>query len=136
MGSFLLVLVVSFALIITCIAIYTRRVVDAALTDPFRAAESITNRRFPQKWAVQIKRRLMLKRMIPLLFSNATGTIYALQKMDRLIRFFEKSPFFETPEARELLLTQLKEIRQHWAKLTWEEIGNEYTNGQFSSDDA
>lgn len=42
--------------------------------------------------------------------------------IDRLIQFFEKSPFFENAEARELLLRQLKETRQRWSTMTWEEI--------------
>lgn len=117
MGFLLLVLVVTFALIITFIMIYTRRVVDAVLTDPFRAAESITDGKFPEKWVMQINRRL-----VPGLQPKTSGTELALQKIDKLIRFFEKSPFYENAEARELLLTQLKETRQRWVQMTWEEI--------------
>ena len=107
------------------IAVYIRRVADLALTDQFRAAESITNGSFPKKWHRQINHCLTLKHVIPGLAPEASGTGQALQKLDRLIRFFEKSPFYENAEARELLLTQLKETRQRWAKMTWEEIGKE-----------
>jgi hypothetical protein len=133
MGYFILVVVIAFALVAIFITIYTRRVVDSALTDPFRAAESITNGNFPKKWYMQINRRLALKRVIPALTPEASGTEQALQKIDRLIRFFVKSPFFENAEARELLLTQLKETRQRWAKMTWEEIGKEYRSGAYST---
>ena len=40
---FLTVFVVVFAIVVFFIAIYTRHVADMALTDPFLAAESITN---------------------------------------------------------------------------------------------
>jgi len=119
---------VAFAIIAGLLAVYMRRVADIALTDQFRAAESITNGNFPKKWDMQINRRLALKRVIPALTAEASGTEQALQKIDRLIRFFEKSPFFENAEARELLLTQLKETRQRWAKMTWEEIEKEWNN--------
>ena len=125
MGPFLLVFVIAFVLVIIFIVVYTRRVADLALTDLFLAAESITNGNFPKKWHRQINRSLRLKRVIPALTPEPSGTGQALQKIDRLIRFFEKSPFFENAEARELLLTQLKENRQRWANMTWEEISRE-----------
>jgi hypothetical protein len=128
MGPFLLVFVIAFVLVIIFIAVYTRRVADLALTDQFRAAESITNGNFPKKWYMQINRCLALKRVIPALTPEASGTGQALQKIDRLIRFFEKSPFLENAEARELLLNQLKETRQRWSKMTWEEIEKEWNN--------
>jgi transcription termination factor Rho len=119
---------VAFAIIAGLLAVYMRRVADIALTDQFRAAESITNGNFPKKWDMQINRRLALKRVIPALTAEASGTEQALQKIDRLIRFFEKSPFFENAETRELLITHLMETRQRWAKMTWEEIEKEWNN--------
>lgn len=133
MGPFLLVFVIAFVLVTIFIVVYTRRVADSALTDQFRAAESITNGNFPKKWYMQINRRLVLKRVIPALTPETSGTEQALQKIDRLIRFFEKSLFFENAAVRELLLTQLKETRQRWSKMTWEEIGKEYGSGAYST---
>jgi hypothetical protein len=126
MDTVLLAAVIAFALVATFIIIYLRRVADLAITDQFRAAESITNGRFPKKWYPEINRRLVLKRVLPSFLFEASGTEQALQKIDRLIRFFEKSPFFESAEARELLLTQLEETRQCWANSTWEETGKEF----------
>ena len=122
MGIVLLAAAIAFALVIIFIVTYMRRVADYAITDQFRAAESITNGRFPKKWAMQIDRRLAFMTIIPGKTPRASGTEQALQKLERLIRFFEKSPFFENAQARELLLTQLKETRQRWAEMTWEEI--------------
>ena len=125
MGLSLLIIFILFALVVLFIAAYTRAVADAALTDPFRAAESITSGMFPQKWSVQIERRLALKRLMPGIIPEVSGASQALQKIDRLIRYFDQSPFFETAEARELLLTMLKETRQRWLTMTWEEINKE-----------
>lgn len=122
MGSFLLFFVIAFALVTTFIIFYTRWVADSALTDQFRAAESITNGAFPEKWSKQINQRLAYKHLFPALQPETSGTRQALQKIDRLIRFFERSPFFENAEAREQLLAQLKEVRQRWEDMTWEEI--------------
>jgi len=126
MGSYLLIVVIAFALVVFFIMVYTRRVADSALTDQFRAAESITNGGFPEKWLRQINRQLAIQRLLPILKPEASGTGQSLSKIDRLIRFFEKSPFFENAEARQLLLAQLKEVRQRWENMTWEEIEKEY----------
>lgn len=126
MPSFFLVLIIAFTLVVIIIIFFTRRVADLTLTDQFRAAESISNGQFPDKWFIQIKQFLMLRSMIPIPQSGSPGTKKAVEKIEGLIRFFEKSPFFETEEARELLLKQLKDTRQHWLNMTWNEIEKAY----------
>jgi hypothetical protein len=125
MLPFFLVLLIAFSLVVLLIPAYARSVADAALTDQFRAAESISNGRIPEKWAAQINRSLAYKRMAPALLPEASGTKQSLQKLDRLMQYFNKSPFFENAESRELLLNQFKETRQRWLKMTWEEIGKD-----------
>jgi hypothetical protein len=125
MGSFLLVVVLAFVLVVSLIIVFTRWVADTALTDPFRAAECITNGSFPENWAKQINRRLALRQVIPAYTARTSGAEQAVQKIDGLIQFFLKSPFFENAETRELLLSQLKETRQRWTQMTWEEIVKE-----------
>lgn len=126
MASFLLILLIAFILIVMWIAIYMQRVASSALTDQFRAAESISNGSFPDKWFKEINRRQSLKRLLPRFQPEDSAKRQALQKIDKLIRYFEKSPFFENAAARDLLLLQLKETRQHWINLTWDEIEKEY----------
>jgi hypothetical protein len=135
MGLYLLVVVIAFALVVFSISVFTRRVADSALTDQFRAAESITNGRFPEKWLKQINRHQAIQRLLPFQKPEASETGQSLRKIDRLIQFFEKSPFFENVEARELLLMQLKETRQHWSTMSWEEIEIEYRNGEFTPEE-
>jgi hypothetical protein len=97
-----------------------------ALTDQFRAAEAIVNGRIPRKWVVQINRRIAWRGVMCLFGGDVSGTELALAKIDKLFRFCENSHFYESAEARELLLTQLREARGRWAKMTWEELVAEY----------
>jgi hypothetical protein len=89
-----------------------------AITDQFRAAETILDGRVPDKWVAQINRRLTRRAKR----RDVTGIELALDKLDKLYRFFENSPFYENAEARDLLLKQLQETRGRWEKMTWDEL--------------
>ena len=119
----ILSIAVVFAIAACLLTVYMRRVADVALTDQFRAAETIVDGRIPDQWVVQINRRLAFPRVLR---RDISGTELALDKIDKLYRFYEKSPFFENEKARELLLEQLQETRERWAKMTWEELMSEY----------
>jgi hypothetical protein len=116
----------AFILVIYIIATYTRRVTDLALTDQFRAAEAIANGRIPENWVKQIDRELRRRRTWRIFLHKVSGTDLALSKIDRLYRFFQKGSFFETAEARELLLARFQEMRQRWERMAWEEIAVQY----------
>jgi hypothetical protein len=120
-GSFLF-WIVAFTIIAILITKYLRWVTDVALSDYFREAETILEDRIPDKWVVQINRRLAMNWLTSIFRQNLTGTELALQKIDRLFRFFENSQFFESEDARELLLSQLQETRERWSQMTWEEL--------------
>lgn len=120
-GSFLF-WIVAFIIIAILITKYLRWVTDVALSDYFREAETITESGIPDKWVVQINRRLAMNWLTSIFRQNPTGTELALQKIDRLFRFFENSQFFESEDARELLLSQLQETRERWSQMTWEEL--------------
>ena len=135
MFGILLAAVIAFAMVAAFIAFYIRRVADIAITDHFRAAESIANGKFPEKWYVQINRRLGQSRVLPSFIPAATGIEQALQNIDRLSRFFEESPFFENAQARELLLTQLRETRRRWEDMTWQDISKEYRGRLLSNEE-
>lgn len=119
----ILFLATAFAVVTLLLTLYMRRVADVALTDQFRAGETIVDGRIPDQWVVQINRRLAFPRVLR---RDISGTELALDKIDKLYRFYEKSPFFENEKARELLLEQLQETRERWAKMTWEELMSEY----------
>lgn len=120
-GSFLF-WIIAFIIIAILITKYLRWVTDVALSDYFREAETITESGIPDKWVVQINRRLAMNWLTPIFRQNPTGTELALQKIEGLIRFFENSQFFESEDARELLLSQLQETRERWSQMTWEEL--------------
>jgi len=127
MGPYILLIGVAFIVVVSAIVAYTRRVADSALTDQFRAAEFIYDGKFPAKWFGQINRRLAWNKFLPGFLTKPSGTELALQKIDRLSRFFEKSPFFENAESREILLTKLQETRERWLNMSWEEITKTYS---------
>jgi len=124
-----LLVAAAFAIIVGLLTVYTRRVADLTLTDKFRAAESIVNGRMPAQWVVQINRRMAWRGVMRLFGRDVPGTDLALAKIDKLFRFYENSPFYENAEARELLLTKLRETRVRWAKMTWEELVSEHNGG-------
>ena len=92
------------------------------LTNQFRAAESIANGQIPDQWIGQINRRLIIDRLLAFLKRESLGKDLALMKLDQLYRTFERSPFFESPEARQMLLAQIQKTREDWDNLTWQEI--------------
>jgi len=118
----ILFLAAAFAVVTLLLTLYVRRVADVALTDQFRAGEAIANGRVPDKWVLQIKRRIAWRSRLPIFRRDVSGTELALAKIDKLYRFYENSPFYETAEAREMLLTQLRETRERWAIMVWEEL--------------
>jgi hypothetical protein len=122
MLAYFLGFAIVFSLVIMFISFYVRRVADLGLTDQFRAAESIVNGFIPEKWIAQINRRMALYRLLSILKYEASGKDLALQKIDQLYRYFDRSLFYESPEARQMLLTQIQETRVCWAHMTWQEI--------------
>jgi 5-bromo-4-chloroindolyl phosphate hydrolysis protein len=120
--TFTLSVAAILAVIVAFLIMYMRRVADVALTEQFRAAESIVSGRIPDRWVAQINRRLVANRLVPIFQRNLSGTELALRRIDKLIKFFVNSPFFENEEVRKLLLTQLQGTRQRWARMTWDEL--------------
>ena len=125
----ILVLAATFAVVTLLLTLYVRRVADVALTDQFRAAETIVDGRVPDKWVRQIKRRIAWGSRLRLFRRDVSRTELLLAKIDKLYRFYENSPFYENAETRELLLAELRETRGRWAKMTWEELVSEHNGG-------
>ena len=120
-GSFLF-WIVAFIIIAILITKYMRWVTNVALSDYFREAETIVEGGIPDKWVVQINRRLAMNWLTSIIRRKPSGTELALLKLDRLIHFFENSQFFESEDARDLLLSQLQLTRDRWAIMSWEEL--------------
>jgi hypothetical protein len=116
-----------FAIIVAFLIMYMRRVTDMALTEQFRAAESIVSGHIPDQWIAQINRRIAIRRATRLFHHEVNGIELVLDKINNLYRFFENSPFIENEKTRQLLLEQLRETRERWAKMTWEGLVSENT---------
>ena len=129
LATALLLTVALFAIVVGIVTAYMRRVVDVAVTDWFRAAETIVDGHIPDKWVAQINRRIAIGDTIRLFKPRVSKPKLALARIDKLYRYFEKSRFVENAEARELLLGKLRETRECWAKMTWNEIVAEYGGG-------
>ena len=123
-----------FAILMVLVSLYVRRVADVALTAPFRAAETIVDGRIPDRWVAQINRRIAWRSRLSLVRRfvrrGVDGTALLLAQLDKLARFCAKSPFYETAQARELLLAELRDTRERWAKMTWEELVSEHSSYQ------
>jgi hypothetical protein len=115
-----LMVIIVFGLIVYGITFYLRGIVGFALTDKFQAAEAVSNGEIPEKWVAQINRRLHPQRLIPIFQRHDSGIELAVAKIDKLYRYFEKTPFVEDETAREILLEQLLKTKRQWAKMSWE----------------
>ncbi|MBK8023105.1 MAG: hypothetical protein IPK19_17185 [Chloroflexi bacterium] len=97
----LLLLILGFALgaalIVWAVTVLAERLTARLVNERFRAAEFIVNRQHvPQSWA------------------RATTKVQLLDRLDKLIAFFETCPFFENEESRVALLSQLRTERERW----------------------
>ncbi|MDI7275434.1 MAG: hypothetical protein QME94_05610 [Anaerolineae bacterium] len=123
--TFALFVVIAFGLAARLLAGYMRRVADGAVTDQFRAAEAIAEGRTPARWVAEINRCLARRGAARSPQGDALGTRLALRRIDRLYRFFEHGLFYESAEARDLLLNRLLETRQRWERMAWHDIAAE-----------
>ncbi len=118
----LLLLVVAFGGLALLLAAYTRRIFKRALTDQFRAAEDLTSGQLPKRWVTEIDRQVALGRRVPFMATRKTGTELLLSRLDKLSEFFQNGPFYDSPDAKHLLLGRLEAVRDRWADLSWDAI--------------
>ncbi|MEM7537016.1 MAG: hypothetical protein AAF639_32880 [Chloroflexota bacterium] len=124
-GSFLLFIVLTFAFFIAvmfALIWYTQQIANFAITRYFRDAEDITDGRVPKKWVRQINRQLFRRSLYGFFLKKQTGTDLALDRLAKLTLFFENSSFFESEEAREILLEQFADTRKRWQLMSWEQL--------------
>ena len=96
----------------------TDKASHASLTERFKDAEFILNEhRIPETWLSKppLFTRLMQGDLFRQSLRAREGKKETLlSKLDRLIQYFETAPFFETEDARDTLLEQLKLEREQW----------------------
>jgi len=100
----------------------TQVTVEASLTSRFQDAEFILNHhKAPESWRkpASLFTRAMQGRVWSV---TQEPHMRVLSRLDDLIIFFEHSRFFETPDAKEQLLDELKLERTRWENLSFEAI--------------
>ena len=114
----LLVVVVFFLLLVKLIAALMGRVSERMLTSYFRALEAIVELdTLPPDWGEQLQkmaRQGYVRTRQGSMRWQDQAKPFLLKKMRGLRDFFEKSRFVEGPEAREILLESLDEVRDRW----------------------
>jgi hypothetical protein len=118
----ILLFVIGFILFTGLILVVYQRVIGAALTEPFRAAETIVNGGVPTGWLAQINRQLAWRRLFLPKRGGPDAVALLIKKIDRLHRYFENNSFYESIEARQVMLSRLRAARLRWCGLTWTEL--------------
>ena len=116
----ILVVVVSiFLLLIKLVGSLTGRLSERMVTNYFRSAEALLERdRLPDDWSAELgkmaKRGTVRDRVIYSIPWQEAAKPFLMKKINGVHKFFEKCPFVENPESRELLLKRLDEIIVRW----------------------
>ena len=105
------------------------RMSERFVTSKFRAAETLLeDGRIPEGWMEAVERKVFrdwLGRPREEATSESSAREALLEMLDRLIKYFEKCPFFDNPETRELMLSRLREIAESWRAKEWAQIVQE-----------
>ena len=110
--TFLIGSLLFFLVFVSLLGFYINKIAGVAVTSKFRAAEAIANGTVPEQWVTQINRRVAGKSLARVFARSISPEELLIQKLDNLRRYFETCPFFESPEARTLLLDELDEDRR------------------------
>jgi hypothetical protein len=115
----LVVAVSIFLLLIKLIGSLTGRLSERMVTNFFRSAEALLERnRLPEPWKEEVARMAargtVRHRVIYLVRWDEAAKPYLMKKINEVHKFFEKCPFVENPESRELLLKRLDAVMERW----------------------
>ncbi len=87
----------------------------------FHDADSIVNHhQIPESWLQPF--RLQMQRQPDLRTLATRARTRCLKNMDALIAFYEEGRFVANIETQSLLLGELRQQREHWLMLDWENI--------------
>ena len=90
----------------------TNRSAQSAITRYFKASEYILETgQPPPEWLADSAWKRLLRAS-----ASASGKETHLKRLDELIRFFERSTFYDDDFARDEHLSQLESVRQSWRK--------------------
>ncbi len=109
----------------------TGRLSERMVTTYFRSAEALIERdRLPQSWSGRLtetaKRGTVRQRLIYVVPWQEVAKPYLMKEIKGLHKYFEKCPFVENPEARELLLKRIGVVIERWESSELSEILSYY----------
>ena len=127
----LIVVVSVFLLLIKLIGSLTGRVSERMVTNFFRSAEALLERdRIPDDWNSELqkmaRRGTVRQKVVYTVPWREAAKPYLMGKINGVHKFFEKCPFVENPEARELLLKRLDVVAERWEDSEISEILDYY----------
>jgi hypothetical protein len=109
----------------------TGRLTERMVTTYFRSAEALLDRdRLPSDWneglTAMAKRGTVQHRLIYRVPWQEVAKPYLMKKVNGLHKYFEKCPFVDSPEARELLLQEFDVVIERWESSELSEILSYY----------
>ncbi len=94
--------------------LYTEKIVSVVVDRKHQDAETILSSSYaPPEWG---------KRGIVRWVNESLAKRLALRKLDGIIKYFKHTPLVEDEDARELLISRLKSVKESWQQMAWKEI--------------
>ena len=127
----LFIVVTVFLLLLKLFGSLTGRVSERLLTSHFRALEALLEHdKLPAEWGEEVRKmaqnRTVRGGLSDDLPREEQAKSFLLKKIRSLHKYFETSPFVESPETRALLLEQLEALTEQWESAELSEILAEY----------
>ena len=96
------------------IILYSEKILSTMVEKKHRDAEAIlTTGIVPPNWA---------KRSIYYFVGEGISKSITLRRLNRVIKYFQRTPLIESDDAREILVGRLRGIETSWRKMNWKEM--------------
>ncbi len=121
----LLTVVTVFILFVRLIISYATRITEKMMKEKFEDIETIINLgSVPEKWIKQVERRGQFLRLLKIKSTNGKEKEkkQIINRLEKLIKYFEKCPFFEDRESRDTTLDSLEKKVTEWKEKARKEL--------------
>jgi hypothetical protein len=123
--------VVVFVFLLKLAGVIMTKSAEKFMNEKFRSAEFILDTgKVPKSWMRKVKRRYLSKSILSIsIHDMATrkeaARVKVLDYLERLHKYFQKCPFFESQETKEHVLLRLQDAQRDWQDKLWDAIKNE-----------
>ena len=123
-----LAFIAGFVLLLRGAVILMGRITGRYVGEKYKGAEAIISTGKPPKnWTYHAEKKIAkLKedsgRQSRILKIQRKAQNTCLERLDRLIKYFETSPLVKDEETRKILLDELAKVCQRWKEKDWEKI--------------